>query len=89
MKMYDAQKAKSLFYQIEISKILGIDLKNEMYWFKMINCYDVYGAKWKASKLCYQVLWEVIYAYFYNWDWSLFLVLVVYVLVELIIEPSH
>ena len=31
MKMYDAQKAKSLFYQIEISKILGIDLKNEMY----------------------------------------------------------
>ena len=33
MKMYDAQKAKSLFYQIEISKILGIDLKNEMYWF--------------------------------------------------------
>ena len=60
--------------------------QNEIYWFKMIKCYDVYGAKWKASKLSYQVLWKVIYAYFYNWDWSLFLVLIVYVLVELIIE---
>ena len=49
----------------------------------------MYEAKWKASKLCIQVLWEVIYAYFYNWDWSLFLVLIVYVLVELIIETSH
>ena len=62
---------------------------NEMFWFKKTKCYDEYEAKWKASKLCYQVLWEVIYAYFYNWDWSLFLVLIVYVLVELIIESSH
>ena len=29
--------------------------QNEMYWFKKIKCYDVNGAKWKASKLCYQV----------------------------------
>ena len=36
----------------------------------------------KLQSLRYQVLWEVIYAYFYNWDWSLFLVLIVYVLVD-------
>ena len=55
---------------------------NEMYWFKKIKWYDVYGAKWKVSKLYYQVLWEVIYAYFYNWDGSHYLVLIVYVLVD-------
>ena len=60
-----------------------------MYWFEMIKCYDVYKAEWNTLKLCYQVSWEVIYAYFYNWDWSLFLVLIVYNLVELIIEASH
>ena len=60
-----------------------------MYCSKMIKFYEMYEAKWKASKLCIQVLWEVIYAYFYNWDWSIFLVLIVYVLVELIIETLH
>ena len=34
------------------------------------------------------LLWEVIYAYFYNWDRPLDLVLVVYDLIELIIEAS-
>ena len=63
--------------------------QNEMYWFKKIEWYYVYGAKWKASKLCNQILWEVIYVYFYNWDWSLFLVLIMYVFVELINEASH
>ena len=43
----------------------------------------------KLHMLCNQVLWEVIYAYFYNWDGSLYLVLIVYGLVELIIETSH
>ena len=43
----------------------------------------------KLHMLCNQVLWEVIYAYFYNWDGSLYLVLIVYGLVELIIEASH
>ena len=43
----------------------------------------------KLHKLCNQVLWEVIYAYFYNWDMSHYLVLIVYVLIELIIEVSH
>ena len=42
----------------------------------------------KFHKLCNQILWEVIYAYFYNWDGSLYLVLIVYGLVELIIEVS-
>ena len=32
------------------------------------------------------LLWEVIYAHFYNWDCSLDLVLVEYDLIELIIE---
>ena len=43
----------------------------------------------KLHMLCNQVLWEVIYAYFYNWDRSLYLVLIVYGLVELIIKVSH
>ena len=60
-----------------------------MYCSKMNKYYEMYEAKWKALKLCIQVLWEVIYTYFYNWDWSLFLVLIVYILVELIIEASH
>ena len=45
------------------------------------------GVKCKAPS--YQVLWEVIYAYFYNWDRSHDLVQIVYALVELIIEASH
>ena len=45
--------------------------------------------KCKALSYDYQVLWEVIYAYFYNWDGSHDLALIVYALVELIIEASH
>ena len=62
---------------------------NERWLPQKIKCY---GRKWsqmKSSKLCYQVMWEVIYSYFYNWDWSHDLVLIVYALVELIIEASH
>ena len=43
----------------------------------------------KLHMLCNQVLWEVIYACFYNWDGSPYLVLIMYGLVELIIEASH
>ena len=43
----------------------------------------------KLHMLRNQVLWNVIYAYFYNWDRSLYLVVIVYGLVELIIEASH
>ena len=86
--MYDAQKAKVLLINWNV-KNFKHQSHNEMLWFKRIKCYDEYGAKWEASKLCNQVLWEVIYAYFYNWDRSHYLVLIVYGLVELIIEASH
>ena len=43
----------------------------------------------KFHMLCNQVLWEVIYAYFYNWDGSLYLVLIVYGLIEMTIEASR
>ena len=86
--MYDAQKANGLPINWNI-KNFRHQSHNEILWFKKIKCYEVYGAKWKASKLCNQVLWEVIYAYFYNWDGSHYLVLIVYGLVELINEPSH
>ena len=81
------KKSKAV-HQIEISKILGIDLKKR---YKDHNDQMICIVKEpneKASKLCYQVLWEVIYAYFYNWDRSLDLVLIVYDLIELIIEAS-
>ena len=45
-------------------------------------------AKWKASKFVIILLWEVIYAYFYNWDRLLDFVSGVYDLIELIIEAS-
>ena len=86
--MYVAQKAKGLPINWNV-KNFKHQSHNEMLWFKKIKCYEEYGAKWKASKLCNQVLWEVIYAYFYNWDELHYLVLIVYGLVELIIETSH
>ena len=73
-------KSQRLIHQIEISKISGIDLK--------MRCNVLHEAKWKASNICNQVLWEVIYVHFYNWDRPLDLVLVVYDLIELIIETS-
>ena len=45
-------------------------------------------AKWKASKFVIILLWEVIYAHFYNWDRLLDFVSGVYDLIELIIEAS-
>ena len=45
-------------------------------------------AKWKLLSFVFILLWEVIYAHFYNWDSPLDLVLVVYDLIELIIEAS-
>ena len=86
--MYDAQKAKVLLINWNV-KNFKHQSHNEMLWFKKIKCYDEYGAKWETSKLCNQVLWEVIYVYFYNWDRSHYLVLIVYGLVELIIEASY
>ena len=74
--MYDALKAKGLLIKWNI-KNFWHQSHNGMFWFKKNKCYDEYEAKWKASKLFYQVLWKVIYVYFYNWDGSHYLVLIV------------
>ena len=70
-------------------KILGIDLTMRCIDSKRSNDMICMEPNEKLHMLCNQVLWEVIYAYFYNWDGSLYLVLIVYGLVELIIEVSR
>ena len=75
-------------HQIEISKISGFDLTMRCIDSKRSNDMMYMEPNEKLHKLCNQVLWEVIYAYFYNWDGSLYLVLIVYGLVELVIEAS-
>ena len=72
---------------IKISKISGIDLTMRCFDSKSSN--DMMYMEPNEKFQSYQVLWEVIYAYFYNWDGSHYLVLVVYDLFELIIEVSH
>ena len=52
------------------------------------NVMNYVEAKWKASKFVIILLWEVIYAHFYNWDRLLDFVSGVYDLIELIIEAS-
>ena len=85
LQMYGA-KSQRLTHQIEISKILGIDLKK--------RCKDQNDQKKRSQMKNFyfnviKFMWEVIYVYFYNWDKSLYLVLVMYDLVELIIKASH
>ena len=83
------RKSQRLTHQIEISKISGINLTMRCIDSKRSNNMMYMEPNEKIHMLCNQVLWEVIYAYFYNWDGSLYLVLIVYGLVELIIEASH
>ena len=81
-------KSQRFVHQIEISKILGINLKMrciDSKWSNAMNCKE---AKWKASSYVIIFLWEVIYVHFYNWNRPLDLVLIVYDLIELIIEVS-
>ena len=89
LKWMFIQKAKDLFikekYQISLSQWEVIVSKGSKRSIVMI----VSGVKCKAPSYDYQVLWEVIYTYFYNWDGFHNLVLIVYALVELIIEASH
>ena len=66
MKMYDAQKSQRLVHQFEISKISGNDFKMRCIDSKRSNDMMCMKPNEKLSKLCNQVLWEVIYAYFYN-----------------------
>ena len=52
------------------------------------NVMNYAEVKWKASKFVIILLWEVIYAYFYNWDRLLDFISGLYDLIELIIEVS-
>ena len=79
-------KSQRLTHQIEILKISGINLTMRCIDSKRSNDMMYMEPNEKLHKLCNQVLWEVIYAYFYNWDGSLYLVL--YALIELIIKAS-
>ena len=78
------QKLKCMIVQ----KAKGYPIKGKYQ--KAFSQWDVIVSKRSNDGVkCYHVLWEVIYAYFYNWDGSHDLVLIVYALVELIIEASH
>ena len=84
--MYGAQKAKSLLsklkyqkFQATISKRDVFSKKDQMLWFMQ-------KPNEKLLSFVIILLWEVIYAHFYNWESPLDLVLVVYDLIELIIE---
>ena len=67
-------------FQAPISKWDVLSKKDQMSWFmqkpneKLLSCVII--------------LWEVIYAHFYNWDRLLDFVSIVYDLIELIIEAS-
>ena len=72
MKMYDAQKANGLFIKLKYQKFQASISKWEVLIQKKIKWYDVYGAKWKASKLCYLIEQKKIFD-FYNCFWKVFL----------------
>ena len=68
-------------FQAPISKGDVLSKKDQMLWF-------IQKPNEKLLWFVIILLWEVIYAYFYNWDSPLDFVLVVYDLIELIIKPS-
>ena len=68
-------------FQAPISKGDVLFEKDQMLWFMQ-------KPNEKLLSLVIILLWEVIYAHFYNWDRLLDFVLVVYDLIELIIEVS-
>ena len=68
-------------FQAPISKRDVLSKKDQMLWFMQ-------KPNEKFLSFVIILLWEVIYAHFYNWDSPLDLVLVVYDLIELIIEAS-
>ena len=86
--MYGAQKAKGYLsmmkyqkFQAPISKRDVLSKNDQVLWFMQ-------KPNEKLLSFVSILLWEVIYAHFYNWDCPLNLVLVVYDLIELIIETS-
>ena len=68
-------------FQAPISKRDVLSKKDQMLWFMQ-------KPNEKLLSFVIILLWEVIYAHFYNWDSPLDLVLVMYDLIELIIEVS-
>ena len=67
--MYDAKKknkSQRLTHQFEISKISGMDLTKRCIDSKRSHDVMYMEPNEKLHKLCNQVLWDVIYAYFYN-----------------------
>ena len=68
-------------FQALISKWDVLSKKDQMSWFMQ-------KPNEKLLSFVIILLWEVIYAHFYNWDRLLDFVLVVYDLIELIIEAS-
>ena len=81
-------KSQWLVHQIEISKILDINLKKRCIGQNDQMLRIVKKPNEKLQRYVIIFLWEVIYVYFYNWDRPLDLVLIVYDLIELIIEAS-
>ena len=68
-------------FQVPISKRDVLSKKDQKLWFMQ-------KPNEKLLSFVIILLWEVIYAHFYNWDRPLDLVPFVYDLIELIIEAS-
>ena len=68
-------------FQAPISKWDVLSKKDQMSWF-------MWKPNEKLLSFVIILLWEVIYAHFYNWDSQLDFVSVMYELIELIIEAS-
>ena len=68
-------------FQASISKGDVLSKKDQMSWIMQ-------KPKEKLLNFLIILLWEIIYAHFYNWDRLLDFVLVVYDLIELIIKAS-
>ena len=88
IRMYGAQKAKGYLsmlkyqkFQVLISKRDVLSKNDQMLWFMQ-------KPNEKFLWFVIILLWEVIYAHFYNWDSPLDFVLVVYDLIELNIKAS-
>ena len=85
--MYDAQKAKG-YHHVKISKFQALISKRDVLSKKDQMSWIMQKPNEKLLNFVIILLWEVIYANFYNWDRLLDFVSVVYNLIELIIEFS-
>ena len=88
MKMYGAQKAKSLHSKLKYQKIQALITKWDVLFLNDQMLWIVKKPNEKLQRYVITSLWEVIYVHFYNWDRPLDLVLILYDLIELIIEIS-